>query len=636
MWQDSVLYARALNQQIDTVEETINTDLFGWVNSTIVPLNTTLANFYSEVQGAVETVFGGTPLEAPAQEFIRCILGNKIIGIEKALTFLQEHLHVDLPNVDEGALVLSQSSVNEVATPISAAAVGSSDNGEDGGLVGKIIARYIDALEKERITFFIFLLLWSAVVVVALLIIAWHLWILPTLYRRGFQEPRWLAGPGWETTHVLVSDHEKLGSLDKSEFNNLRPNMAPAVVDIPSPLRRNHDVTSTSADVNVSFVERMRQRRAFDESTGNDLRSLPNTRTDDPENETTIIGRIKRFTMKRGAHVAKKSSDPGILPLAVAPQPALAPRSTLRENTRAGNDWFERLTIWKRETVINTDINDSFAPKQTSNPVPGVATKSNDPRFGPSLTIDVAKASTQVSPPRIILETASSDSHSSERIGTSIRSQDAHVAAGSRNRGDLPPKPAPKPPAWVASMKAKELQRSNSTESQSSGPPPRQAKRQGSGSESDSSRLGPRKPPGLYDHRPRAHGVAKAMAATSSSSQQRGEERGRGHKRNSSVPPRAVRGNPDLGTQNHSRNRSLTRPSQGAVDPFATPRTTVMMLPAPLEPIRTKKYSPDANPFSDPFSTPFDDSYALRGNAQPAGGPVSNFPRPNRRTNDSS
>lgn len=198
MFQDSAAYAQTMNAKIGAVQTTINSDLFGWVNATIVPLNSTLASFYTEVQDTVNSIFGGSPLEAPAQEFVSCILGSKVTSIEKALTFLQENLQVNLPRVNETALVLSQSNVNEVATPISAAAVGSGDDGEDGGVVGKIISRYIETLEKERITFFIFLLLWAAVVLAALIIISWHTCIVPALHRRDLKEPRWLAGPSWE------------------------------------------------------------------------------------------------------------------------------------------------------------------------------------------------------------------------------------------------------------------------------------------------------------------------------------------------------------------------------------------------------------------------------------------------------
>jgi hypothetical protein len=198
MWNESGAYAVAMNEKITGVQTSINSNLFGWVNATIVPLNNTLANFYQEVQDTVNTLLGGTAFDAPAQEFVRCILGSKVVDIEKALTFLQQNLQVDLPQVNTSALVLSTANVNEVATPISAAAVGSSDDGQDGGVIGKIITAYISSLEKERIIFFVFLLLWGVVVLIALLIIAWHCWVVPALHRRGMKEPRWLAGPSWE------------------------------------------------------------------------------------------------------------------------------------------------------------------------------------------------------------------------------------------------------------------------------------------------------------------------------------------------------------------------------------------------------------------------------------------------------
>lgn len=198
MWNESGAYAVTMNEKIAGVQTSINSDLFGWVNATIVPLNNTLANFYQEVQDTVNTLLGGTAFDAPAQEFVRCILGSKVVDIENALTFLQQNLQVDLPQVNTSALVLSTANVNEVATPISAAAVGSSDDGQDGGVIGKIITAYISSLEKEQITFFVFLLLWGVVVLIALLIIAWHFWVVPALHRRGMKEPRWLAGPIWE------------------------------------------------------------------------------------------------------------------------------------------------------------------------------------------------------------------------------------------------------------------------------------------------------------------------------------------------------------------------------------------------------------------------------------------------------
>ncbi|KAJ1309931.1 hypothetical protein OPQ81_006690 [Rhizoctonia solani] len=177
MREDSAAYAAQVNAQTSAIQSTINDDLFGWVNGTTVTLNNTLVAFYDDIQSTVELVFGGTLLEAPAREFIRCLIGTKVQGIENALTFVHDHLKVNLPTVSDDVLLLSNSSVNEITQPISLAAVGDGTQSGDGsgsGIVGKVIARYITSLKKERVMFLIFLGLWAFVVVIALCIIVWH------------------------------------------------------------------------------------------------------------------------------------------------------------------------------------------------------------------------------------------------------------------------------------------------------------------------------------------------------------------------------------------------------------------------------------------------------------------------------
>jgi hypothetical protein len=178
------------------MQSTINDSLFGWVNGTTVTLNNTLVAFYSDVQNTVDLVFGGTLLEAPAQEFVRCLIGTKVEGLENALTFIHDHLKVNMPTVSDDVLLLSNSSVDAITQPISLAAVGDGSGSEDGsgsGIVGKVIARYIASLKKERLMFLIFLSLWGLVVVIALCIVLWH-----TFGARWLHERRQRA---WEQGH---------------------------------------------------------------------------------------------------------------------------------------------------------------------------------------------------------------------------------------------------------------------------------------------------------------------------------------------------------------------------------------------------------------------------------------------------
>jgi hypothetical protein len=173
MFNQSSFYANDVNSHIDSVQSTVNNGLFGWVNGTTTTLNNTVNTFYSDLQDTVSTLFNGTFLEQPAQEFIKCIIGSKVNAIEDALTFLKDNLQINIPRVNESVLVLSPDEVDAASQPIAAAAVGSNDD-PDGGLVGRLINTYVQSLKKERIMFAIFLLLWFVVVIMGLVIIFWH------------------------------------------------------------------------------------------------------------------------------------------------------------------------------------------------------------------------------------------------------------------------------------------------------------------------------------------------------------------------------------------------------------------------------------------------------------------------------
>ncbi|KAJ7105412.1 hypothetical protein C8R43DRAFT_963649 [Mycena crocata] len=160
MYNQSAAYASQVNGHVDSIQSTINNGLFGWVNETTTTLNTTIENFYEDIQNAVDVVFKGTILDQPIQEFIRCIIGSKVDAIENALTFLHDNLIVNIPRVNDSVLVLSPASVNEATQPIALAAVG--DQNGDGGLIGKLVNKYAESLRKERLMFGIFMALWAS------------------------------------------------------------------------------------------------------------------------------------------------------------------------------------------------------------------------------------------------------------------------------------------------------------------------------------------------------------------------------------------------------------------------------------------------------------------------------------------
>ncbi|KAG6374943.1 hypothetical protein JVT61DRAFT_3696 [Boletus reticuloceps] len=173
MYSQSAAYASTISTKIETVQSSINNGLFGWVNDTTTTLNSTLNNFYTDIQNLVSTVFNRTILEMPAQDFIKCLIGSKVDAIEEALTFLNQNLNVDLPQVNKTILVLSSADVNEITRPVATAAIGGTSSNSQ-GLVGRLVATYVNSLKKERLMFSIFMGLWGVVVSMGLVIVFWH------------------------------------------------------------------------------------------------------------------------------------------------------------------------------------------------------------------------------------------------------------------------------------------------------------------------------------------------------------------------------------------------------------------------------------------------------------------------------
>ena len=90
-WSDGV------NSVITSTNNDINKDVFGWVNVTTTALNDTLNEFVDGMNSVLNTTFGGTVLYDPITEVMNCLIGLKIAGIEKGLTWVSDNAKVDFP-----------------------------------------------------------------------------------------------------------------------------------------------------------------------------------------------------------------------------------------------------------------------------------------------------------------------------------------------------------------------------------------------------------------------------------------------------------------------------------------------------------------------------------------------------------
>ncbi|KAL7421046.1 plasma membrane fusion protein prm1 [Cryptotrichosporon argae] len=171
----SAKYAIEFNAAVASYEDRINNELFGsWVNTTAVTLNTTLVQFYDEVEKLLNETFGSTILYSAINTFVYCLVGSKITNLETGLTWLSEHSKVSLPTAPRDILQLSNSSMQELAQPIVTAAAGSNSGTHDNGLVGTLIDRFESALRVERTVYAVLLALYLALFLIGLAVVCWH------------------------------------------------------------------------------------------------------------------------------------------------------------------------------------------------------------------------------------------------------------------------------------------------------------------------------------------------------------------------------------------------------------------------------------------------------------------------------
>ena len=167
---ESQQYASAMNTVLGGIRTTLDTQLFSWIDTASGGLNATVVEYYAEIQSGVTTAFGNSTLfSAAANQFLDCVLGSKINTVQAAVAYLKANLHITIPTVPDDVLLLSPTLLSEVSRPVADAAVG----GEDGGIFGALLDRYLNSLRGELIMFGIILGIWALIVLIALVMVIW-------------------------------------------------------------------------------------------------------------------------------------------------------------------------------------------------------------------------------------------------------------------------------------------------------------------------------------------------------------------------------------------------------------------------------------------------------------------------------
>ena len=170
----SASWANGTNDVITKTNVDINHDVLGWVNTTTGALNTTLNVFVNETTKVLQDVFGGTVLYDPIKGVFDCLIGLKVAGIEKGLTWVSDHAHVDFPLLPNNTFTLQHAAslAGDKNQPfLSNPTQDATDKITHA--IAKVIKHLADAIRTEAIISTVVVCLWVIVLLMGLTRALW-------------------------------------------------------------------------------------------------------------------------------------------------------------------------------------------------------------------------------------------------------------------------------------------------------------------------------------------------------------------------------------------------------------------------------------------------------------------------------
>ncbi|TID24374.1 putative pheromone-regulated multispanning membrane protein [Venturia nashicola] len=167
----SMAWADGTNGVIQSETQRLNADLLGWVGTSTEAVNNTLNTFVDETLHILNVTFGGTPLYTPIKEVFNCLIGLKIAGIEKGLTWVHDNAHISFPLLDNQTFSLTgaaqksndPSAQSFLADPSSGAA------DQISSAVARVTNGFEKAIHQEVIISTLILVVWLVVCLSGLL-----------------------------------------------------------------------------------------------------------------------------------------------------------------------------------------------------------------------------------------------------------------------------------------------------------------------------------------------------------------------------------------------------------------------------------------------------------------------------------
>ncbi|KAL1969505.1 hypothetical protein VTN77DRAFT_8943 [Rasamsonia byssochlamydoides] len=164
-------WAVGANQVIKSTNDDINDKLLGWVNISASALNDTLNTFLDKTNEVLNDTFGGTILYQPVTGVFDCLVEMKVQSIQKGITWIADHAHVDIPELPNNtfsfgaaaSIISNNQSDSFLADP------GDSTSNKITEVVAEVTNRLQDGIKTEATISTVIVLVWVLVALIGII-----------------------------------------------------------------------------------------------------------------------------------------------------------------------------------------------------------------------------------------------------------------------------------------------------------------------------------------------------------------------------------------------------------------------------------------------------------------------------------
>jgi hypothetical protein len=167
----STEWATDANKAIINLDNDLNKNVFGWVNTSTHAINETLNFFIYNTSSALNETFKGTILQEPVYELYECLIGLKAESLQKGLNWISENAHISLPTLPNDTFSAGAAdSLNDTANPSDSflANAGDQTSNKITEVVISVINKLQEGVRMEAIIATAILLVWVFIVLVGI------------------------------------------------------------------------------------------------------------------------------------------------------------------------------------------------------------------------------------------------------------------------------------------------------------------------------------------------------------------------------------------------------------------------------------------------------------------------------------